>query len=96
MSIEVKQVVKTFGEQHALNNISFHVHSGEIVGLLGPNGAGKSTLMKIITGFIPPTTGEVLVNELDVVAHSLEVKKIIGYGPETHPLYTEMYVKEYL
>jgi len=96
MSIEVKEVVKVYGEQHALNNVTFDVQSGEVMGFLGPNGAGKSTLMKIITGFIPPTSGEVLVNGLDVTEHSLEVKKMIGYLPENNPLYLEMYVKEYL
>jgi ABC-2 type transport system ATP-binding protein len=96
MSIEVKHVVKLYGEQRALNNVSFDVQSGEVVGFLGPNGAGKSTLMKIITGFIPPTSGEVFVNGLDVTVHSLEVKNMIGYLPENNPLYLEMYVKEYL
>jgi ABC-2 type transport system ATP-binding protein len=96
MSIEVKQVVKLYGEQRALNNVSFDVQSGEVLGFLGPNGAGKSTLMKIITGFIPPTSGEVFVEGLDTVEHSLEVKKLIGYLPENNPLYLEMYVKEYL
>ncbi|MFA6400523.1 MAG: gliding motility-associated ABC transporter ATP-binding subunit GldA [Salinivirgaceae bacterium] len=96
MSIEVKQVVKLYGEQRALNNVSFDVQSGEVLGFLGPNGAGKSTLMKIITGFIPPTSGEVFVEGLDTVEHSMEVKKLIGYLPENNPLYLEMYVKEYL
>ncbi len=96
MSIEVKQVVKLYGEQRALDNVSFNVQSGEVVGFLGPNGAGKSTLMKIITGFIPPTSGDVFVEGLDVIEHSLEVKKMIGYLPENNPLYLEMYVKEYL
>jgi len=96
MSIEVKQVVKLYGEQRALDNVSFNVQSGEVVGFLGPNGAGKSTLMKIITGFIPPTSGDVFVEGLDIIEHSLEVKKMIGYLPENNPLYLEMYVKEYL
>ena len=96
MSILVKNTTKINGKQKALNDVSFEIKSGEIVGFLGPNGAGKSTMMKIITGFIPPTSGEVLINGLDVVEHSLEVKKLIGYLPENNPLYLDMYVKEYL
>ena len=96
MSIEVKNISKIYGTQKALNDVSFKINTGEIVGFLGPNGAGKSTMMKIITGFIPPTFGEVAVNELDVVENSLEIRKMIGYLPENNPLYHEMYVKEYL
>ncbi|MBI9069624.1 MAG: gliding motility-associated ABC transporter ATP-binding subunit GldA [Salinivirgaceae bacterium] len=96
MAIEVKNVTKLYGAQKALNNISFEVNSGEVFGFLGPNGAGKSTMMKIITGYIPPTEGEVLVEGLDLVEHSMEVKKLIGYLPEHNPLYLDMYVKEYL
>ncbi|HBF87527.1 MAG TPA: gliding motility-associated ABC transporter ATP-binding subunit GldA [Bacteroidales bacterium] len=96
MSIEVKNITKIYGTQKALNNVSFKINTGEIVGFLGPNGAGKSTMMKIITGFIPPSQGEVFVNELDVVENSLEVREMIGYLPENNPLYHEMYVKEYL
>ena len=96
MSIKVQNVTKIYGEQKALNDIGFEINSGEIVGLLGPNGAGKSTLMKIITCFIPPTTGKISVNEFDVMNHPIEVKKIVGYLPENNPLYLDMYVREYL
>jgi ABC-2 type transport system ATP-binding protein len=96
MSIVVQDVTKFFGEQKALDNISFEVKTGEIVGFLGPNGAGKSTMMKIITGFIPASSGNVTVNGLAVEADNLEVKKQIGYLPENNPLYPEMYIREYL
>lgn len=96
MSIKVQNVTKIYGEQKALNDIGFEINSGEIVGLLGPNGAGKSTLMKIITCFIPPTSGKISVNEFDVMNHPIEVKKIVGYLPENNPLYLDMYVREYL
>lgn len=96
MSIEVKQITKKYGEQKALDNVSFAINTGEVVGFLGPNGAGKSTMMKIITGFIPPTQGEVFVEGLDITENSMEVRKLIGYLPEHNPLYLDMYVKEYL
>lgn len=96
MSISVKGVSKFYGAQKALDNISFEVKTGEIVGFLGPNGAGKSTMMKIITGFIPSSSGIVSVNGLEVDSDNLEVKKQIGYLPENNPLYPEMYVREYL
>ena len=96
MSIVVQGVSKFYGEQKALDNISFEVKTGEIVGFLGPNGAGKSTMMKIITGFMPASSGNVSVNGLDVEADNLEIKKQIGYLPENNPLYPEMYVREYL
>lgn len=96
MSIEIKNVTKVYGMQKALNDVSFSVKKGEILGFLGPNGAGKSTLMKIITCFIPPTEGTVLVNGMDVREDSLAIRKIIGYLPEHNPLYLDMYVKEYL
>jgi len=96
MSITIKNVTKLYNEQKALDNISFEIKTGEIVGFLGPNGAGKSTMMKIITGFIPPTEGEVFVNDLDVVEEPEKVKQIIGYLPEHNPLYLDMYVREYL
>jgi ABC-2 type transport system ATP-binding protein len=96
MSILVQGVSKFYGEQKALDNISFEVKTGEIVGFLGPNGAGKSTMMKIITGFVPASSGNVSVNGLDVEADNLEIKKQIGYLPENNPLYPEMYVREYL
>lgn len=96
MSIVVQGVSKFYGKQKALNDISFEVKTGEIVGFLGPNGAGKSTMMKIITGFIPASKGKVSVNGLPVEGDSLVVKKQIGYLPENNPLYPEMYVREYL
>ena len=96
MSIAVQGVTKFYGEQKALDNISFQVKSGEIVGFLGPNGAGKSTMMKIITGFIPTTSGSVFINGTEVGPDNLEIKKKIGYLPENNPLYPEMYVREYL
>jgi ABC-2 type transport system ATP-binding protein len=96
MSIEVKELTKIYGEQKAVNNISFSVERGEIVGFLGPNGAGKSTTMKIITGYLLPDAGEAVVAGVKVGANPLEVKKRIGYLPEANPLYYDMYVKEYL
>jgi ABC-2 type transport system ATP-binding protein len=96
MSIIAEGVSKFFGEQKALNNISFEVKTGEIVGFLGPNGAGKSTMMKIITGFLTASSGKVTVNGLPVENDNLEVRKMIGYLPENNPLYPEMYVREYL
>ncbi|HRG09275.1 MAG TPA: gliding motility-associated ABC transporter ATP-binding subunit GldA, partial [Cyclobacteriaceae bacterium] len=83
-------------QQKAVNNISFEVLPGEIVGFLGPNGAGKSTTMKISTGYMPPTAGQVLVNGMDVTMQSLQVRKVMGYLPEHNPLYLDMYVHEYL
>ena len=96
MSIVVQGVTKLYGEQKALDNVSFQVKTGEIVGFLGPNGAGKSTMMKIITGFIPASSGQVHVDGLEVGTENLEVRKRIGYLPENNPLYPEMYVREYL
>jgi ABC-2 type transport system ATP-binding protein len=96
MSLVVENLVKIYGEQKAVNNISFTVQPGEIVGFLGPNGAGKSTTMKIITGFLQASSGKVLVNNLNVESDPIAVKKQIGYLPEANPLYYDMYVKEYL
>ena len=96
MSIEVKKLSKTYGKQIAVNQIDFQVNTGEIVGFLGPNGAGKSTTMKIITGFIPPSSGGGTVCGIDFVENSIDVRKIVGYLPENNPLYPEMYIKEYL
>jgi len=96
MSIEVKNVSKIYGEQKALDNVSFTVEPGQIVGFLGPNGAGKSTMMKIITCFIPQTEGEIKVCGFDVTEQPIDVKKHVGYLPEHNPLYLDMYVKEYL
>ena len=96
MSIEVKQLFKYYGDQAAIKDVSFTVNSGEIVGFLGPNGAGKSTTMKVITGFIPASSGEVKVCGMPVSVDSLETREKIGYLPEHNPLYLDMYVKEYL
>ena len=96
MSILVQGVSKFFGNQAAVNNISFEIGKGEIVGFLGPNGAGKSTTMKMITGYIPVSSGIIKVNDLPVDVDQLETRKIIGYLPESNPLYLDMYVKEYL
>ena len=96
MSIEVKNLSKFYGEQAAVNDISFSINKGEIVGFLGPNGAGKSTTMKILTGFIPATSGEVKICGMEVDVDSLETRKKIGYLPENNPLYLDMYVREYL
>ena len=96
MSIEVKNLFKYYGQQAAVNDVSFSVKQGEILGFLGPNGAGKSTTMKIITGFIPPHSGEVTVCGIKVDVDNLEARKLIGYLPENNPLYLDMYVKEYL
>lgn len=96
MSIAVKNICKEYGQQKALDDVSFSVSSGEIVGFLGPNGAGKSTMMKIISCFIPQTSGEVKVCGYDVVEDAMEVRKVVGYLPEHNPLYLDMYVKEYL
>ncbi len=96
MSIQVSLVNKFYNQQQALTEVSFEVGKGEIVGFLGPNGAGKSTMMKILTGFIKPSSGEVIVDEIDVLTSALEAKKNIGYLPEHNPLYADMYVREYL
>src|SRR5881392_2694601 len=96
MSIEVKDLLKVYGEQKAVNNISFKVGRGEIVGFLGPNGAGKSTTMKIITGYLQQDGGEAFVSNVNVSKEPLTTKKKIGYLPEANALYYDMYVKEYL
>lgn len=96
MSIEVKNLFKYYGNQAAVKDVSFSVKSGEIVGFLGPNGAGKSTTMKIITGYINASQGEVSVCGKKVTVDTLETRKLIGYLPENNPLYLDMYVKEYL
>jgi ABC-2 type transport system ATP-binding protein len=96
MSVKVSQLTKIYGSQKALDNVSFEIKQGEIVGLLGPNGAGKSTIMKILTCFIPPTSGEASINGYDAQEQSIEVRRLVGYLPETNPLYYEMYVREYL
>jgi ABC-2 type transport system ATP-binding protein len=96
MSIVVNNLLKTYGIQKAVNNISFSIEKGEIVGFLGPNGAGKSTTMKIITGYLMQDAGEARVCDIDVIKNPIEAKKKIGYLPESNPLYYDMYVKEYL
>lgn len=96
MSIEVKNLLKEYGAQKAVNNISFKVNKGEIVGFLGPNGAGKSTTMKIITGYLQQTGGEALVAGVNVQEEPMASKKKIGYLPESNALYFDMYVREYL
>ncbi len=96
MSIEVNAISKSYGTQKALDNISFSIKKGEIVGFLGPNGAGKSTLMKILTTYITADEGSALVNGNDVSMQQKAVQKSIGYLPEHNPLYLDLYVKEYL
>jgi len=96
MSISVSNITKTYGAQKALDDVSFSVGSGEVVGFLGPNGAGKSTMMKIITCFLPPNAGTATVCGFDTTTDSLKVRRNVGYLPEHNPLYLDMYVKEYL
>ena len=95
-TVAINEVTKYYGQQKALDNVSLNIKKGEVVGLLGPNGAGKSTLMRIITSFIPPSSGTVVVDGWDVQENSLEIRKRIGYLPEHNPLYEDMYIKEYL
>jgi ABC-2 type transport system ATP-binding protein len=96
MSIQVSNVTRLYGTQKAVDNISFTVANGEIVGFLGPNGAGKSTTMKMVTGYLEPTQGDLTVSGINVKTYPLEAKKKIGYLPEANPLYYDMYVREYL
>lgn len=96
MSITVENLTKVYGHQKALDNVSFSIKQGEIVGFLGPNGAGKSTTMKIATCYLPPSSGTLKVCDLDVTEHALEVRRQVGYLPEHNPLYLDMYVHEYL
>src|SRR6185312_13880587 len=96
MSVIVEHITKLYGQQKALDDVSFNIKSGEIVGYLGPNGAGKSTMMKIITCFLPQTSGKASVCGYDVTEQSLEVRRNVGYLAEHNPLYLDMYVKEYL
>jgi ABC-2 type transport system ATP-binding protein len=96
MSIKVTAVSKIYKTQKALNAISFSANKGQIIGFVGPNGAGKSTMMKILSGFIKPNSGTVFVNEIDVLQNPIEAQRNIGYLPEHNPLYTDMYVREYL
>ena len=96
MSIQVTSVCKTYNTQKALNQVSFSADKGQVIGFLGPNGAGKSTLMKILTGFIKPDSGTVFVDEINVLQNPTAAQKTIGYLPEHNPLYSDMYVREYL
>lgn len=96
MSVIVRELTKIYGNQHAVDALSFEAHKGQILGFLGPNGAGKTTTMKIISCFIPKTTGEATVCGLDTEKNSMEVRRLIGYLPEHNPIYKDMYVKEYL
>lgn len=96
MSIIVKQLSKVYGEQQAVSDISFTLGKGEVVGFLGPNGAGKSTTMKMLTGYVPITSGEATVCGFNVATHPLEVRKRVGYLPEANPIYLDMYVREFL
>ena len=96
MSIKVSSVTKFYKSQKALDSVSFSADKGQVIGFLGPNGAGKSTMMKILTGFLKPTTGAVFVGEINVLENPLDAQKIIGYLPEHNPLYEELFVREYL
>ncbi|MBT5099539.1 MAG: gliding motility-associated ABC transporter ATP-binding subunit GldA [Polaribacter sp.] len=96
MSIQVTSICKTYNTQKALNQVSFSADKGQVIGFLGPNGAGKSTLMKILTGFIKPDSGTVFVDEINVLQNPTAAQKTIGYLPEHNPLYSDMYVREYL
>ena len=96
MSIKVENLTKIYGSQKALNSISFEAQKGEILGFLGPNGAGKSTTMKILTVYIPATSGKAFINETEINENSIHIRKEVGYLPELNPLYTDMYIKEYL
>lgn len=96
MSLKINQLTKIYGQQRAVNNISFEVQNGEIAGFLGPNGAGKSTTMKIISCYLPLTEGEVIVNGHNVATHSMQVRRVLGYLPESNPLYKDLYIMEYL
>lgn len=96
MTLQIKNLTRLYGSQRAVDDISFEVAKGEIVGFLGPNGAGKSTTMKIATTYLPPTSGTVFVEGLDVTQQPQKVKRIIGYLPENNPVYTDLYVREYL
>ncbi len=96
MSIQVKGISKQYGSQWAVDDVSFEIPGGQIVGFIGPNGAGKSTIMKIITGTLPPDKGSVLIKGLPALEHQNEIRRMIGYLPEHNPLYLEMYIREYL
>ena len=94
--IVAAQLTKAYGNFHAIEDVTFQIEKGQTVGFLGPNGAGKTTTMRIITGFVPPTSGTATIGGYDVVENSREARKLVGYLPETVPLYTDMSVKGYL
>ncbi|MCK6557507.1 ATP-binding cassette domain-containing protein, partial [Candidatus Binatia bacterium] len=94
--IRVENLVKDYGSLRAVNGINFQVNDGEILGFLGPNGAGKSTTLKMMTTYLAPTSGNVQVDDLNILEHSLEIRRLIGYLPELNPLYVEMNVYDYL
>jgi ABC-2 type transport system ATP-binding protein len=96
MSIKIEGLTKVYGDQKALDDVSFSVETGRIVGFIGPNGAGKTTTMRILTGSIPPTEGSAWIEGMNVSEQSLEIRKIIGYLPENNPLYEDMFAREYL
>ena len=96
MSIEVENVTKFYGSEQALDKVSFRIDKGEIAGFIGPNGAGKTTMMKILTGILPYNSGKVVVAGMEIDEEPIEIKRRIGYLPESNPLYTHMYIKEYL
>ncbi|WP_346856100.1 gliding motility-associated ABC transporter ATP-binding subunit GldA [uncultured Draconibacterium sp.] len=96
MTVETRNIIKLFGKQKALDDVGFSINKGELVGFLGPNGAGKSTMMKIITGYLPQDSGEVLIHGDKISINNLDYKQEIGYLPEHNPLYTDLYVKEFL
>jgi ABC-2 type transport system ATP-binding protein len=94
--IRVSNLTKDYGNRRAISDLSFNIERGEIVGFLGPNGAGKTTTMRIMTGYMPPTSGTVEIKGFDIIDQSLEARKVIGYLPETVPLYADMTVFDYL
>jgi ABC-2 type transport system ATP-binding protein len=94
--VSIQALTKRYGSQHAIESLTFEVQKGEILGFLGPNGAGKSTTMKILTGFLPPTSGTATVDGYDILTHPLDVRRRVGYLPENNPLYLDMYVHEFL
>jgi ABC-2 type transport system ATP-binding protein len=96
MKVSIRNLTKTYGTQRAIDDLSFEVGTGEIVGFLGPNGAGKTTTMKIVTCFMPPTSGTVHLDNFNIFDHPLEIRRRVGYLPENNPLYLDMYVREFL
>jgi len=96
MTIKVSQINKSYGNQKVLDNVSFEINTGELVGFLGPNGAGKSTMMKIITGYLAADDGSVEINGEMMETKNIPIRSQIGYLPENNPLYTDLYVREYL